>query len=75
MQDILGVNNIHEGVFFAELCIGVSLNYKYQMFEGLSLAIEGGTNLFPISGNYPIYTPYLALGLSFDELLSFAAGK
>jgi hypothetical protein len=69
------VNNIHEEVFFAELCVGVSVNYKYQLFEGLSLAFEGGTNLFPISGNYPIYTPYLALGLSFDELLSFTAGK
>jgi hypothetical protein len=70
-----GVNNIHEEVFFAGLGIGVSLNYKYQMFEGLNLAIEGGTNLFPISGNYPTYTPYLGIGLSFDELLSFTAGK
>jgi hypothetical protein len=70
-----GVNNIHEGVFFAGLGIGVSLNYKYQIFEGLTLAIEGGTNLFPISGNYPTYIPYLGIGLSFDELLSFAAGK
>lgn len=70
-----GVNNIHEEVFFAGLGIGVSLNYKYQIFEGLNLAIEGGTNLFPISGNYPTYTPYLGIGLSFDELLSFTSGK
>ena len=70
-----GVKNIHEEVFFSGLGIGVSLNYKYQIFEGLNLAIEGGTNLFPISGNYPTYTPYLGIGLSFDELLSFTASK
>lgn len=69
------INNIREEFFFAELGIGISVNYKYQLFEGVSLAFEGGTNLFPISGNYPIYTPYLGLGLSFDELLSFTAGK
>jgi hypothetical protein len=69
------VNNISEEIFFAELGIGVSVNYKYPLFEGVSLAFEGGTNLFPISGNYPTYTPYLGIGLSFDELLSFTAGK
>lgn len=69
------LNNIREGIFFAEMGIGVSLNYKYQVFEGVSLAFEAGTTLFPVSGNYPIYIPYLGLGLSFDKLLSFTAGK
>lgn len=44
--------------------LGISLNYLLSLTEKLNLEFEGGTNLFPADGGYPIWTPYLGVGIS-----------
>ena len=46
--------------------LGLSLNYSISLAEKLNLEFEGGTNLFPANGGYPIWTPYLGIGVSID---------
>ncbi len=43
---------------------GLSMNYSLSIIENLYLEFEGGTNLFPADGGYPIWTPYLGVGIS-----------
>ena len=43
---------------------GLSLNYSFNVFENINLDIESGTNLLPQNGGYPIWTPYLGIGIS-----------
>ena len=44
--------------------LGISLNYTLNLTKELNLEFEGGTNLFPADGGYPIWTPYLGVGIS-----------
>ena len=45
---------------------GLSLNHSFSVAKNLNLEFEGGTNLFPANGGYPIWTPYLGIGVSID---------
>lgn len=48
------------------IAFGLSLNHSVKLNEKLYLELEGGTNLLPDEEGYPIYTPYIAVGLSLN---------
>ena len=46
------------------ILFGISLNHNLKISESITLEFEGGTNLLPTEGGYPLWTPYLGVGIS-----------